>query len=202
MLYNHSKSKITMNESSLHGSCLTSFQRKLLEKSLDKKLTRQYRQRIEIMLLADEGKTQTQIREAIGCSLATARYWIFIAQSGQAQQWKNHPIGRPQEVNEQYLERLKELLTNSPKKCGYAFERWTANCLGKHLAKEFGVEFSDRHINRLIKKMGLSTKTLSAQTDETISQNAKRKNIAIRDLTSEQNVNSDLETLTFNTLVI
>ena len=202
MLYNHSKSKITMNESSLHGSCLTSFQRKLLEKSLDKKLTRQYRQRIEIMLLADEGKTQTQIREAIGCSLATARYWIFIAQSGQAQQWKNHPIGRPQEVNEQYLERLKELVTNSPKKCGYAFERWTANWLGKHLAKEFGVEFSDRHINRLIKKMGLSTKTLSAQTDETISQNAKRKNIAIRDLTSEQNVNSDLETLTFNTLVI
>ena len=202
MLYNHSKSKITMNESSLHGSCLTSFQRKLLEKSLDKKLTRQYRQRIEIMLLADEGKTQTQIREAIGCSLATARYWIFIAQSGQAQQWKNHPIGRPQEVNEQYLERLKELLTNSPKKCGYAFERWNANWLGKHLAKEFGVEFSDRHINRLIKKMGLSTKTLSAQTDETISQNAKRKNIAIRDLTSEQNVNSDLETLTFNTLVI
>ena len=202
MFYNHSNFKVTMNESSLHGSCLTSFQRKLLEKSLDKKLTRQYRQRIEIMLLADEGKTQTQIREAIGCSLATARYWIFIAQSGQAQQWKNHPIGRPQEVNEQYLERLKELLTNSPKKCGYAFERWTANCLGKHLAKEFGVEFSDRHINRLIKKMGLSTKTLSAQTDETISQNAKRKNIAIRDLTSEQNVNSDLETLTFNTLVI
>ena len=202
MLYNHSKSKITMNESSLHGSCLTSFQRKLLEKSLDKKLTRQYRQRIEIMLLADEGKTQTQIREAIGCSLATARYWIFIAQSGQAQQWKNHPIGRPQEVNEQYLERLKELVTNSPKKCGYAFERWTANCLGKHLAKEFGVEFSDRHINRLLKKMGLSTKPLSAKTDETISQNAKRKNIAIRDLTSEQNVNSDLETLTFNTLVI
>ena len=50
--------------------------------------------------------------------------------------------------------------------------------------------------------MGLSTKTLSAQTDETISQNAKRKNIPIRDLTSEQNVNSDLETLTFNTLVI
>ncbi|MDE5098962.1 MAG: winged helix-turn-helix domain-containing protein [Trichodesmium sp. St16_bin4-tuft] len=191
-----------MNESSLHGSCLTSFQRKLLEKSLDKKLTRQYRQRIEIMLLADEGKTQTQICKAIGCSLATARYWMFIAKSGQTHQWNNYPIGRPQEVNEQYLERLKELVTNSPKKFGYAFERWTANCLGKHLAKEFGVEFSDRHINRLIKKMGLSTKTLSAQTDETISQNAKRKNIAIRDLTSEQNVNSDLETLTFNTLVI
>ena len=200
MLYNHSNSKVTMNKSSVQGNCLTYFQRKLLEKSLDKKLTRQYRQRIEIMLLADEGKTQTQICKAIGCSLATARHWMFFAQSGQAQQWKNHPIGRPQEVNEQYLERLKELVTNSPKKCGYAFERWTANCLGKHLAKEFGVEFSDRHINRLLKKMGLSTKTLPAQTDETISQNAKRKKIAIRDLTSDQKVNSGLETLTFNTL--
>ena len=96
----------------------------------------------------------------------------------------------------------KELVTNSPKKCGYVFERWTANWLGKHLAKEFAIELSDRHINRLLKKLGLSTKPLSAKTDETISQNAKRKNIAIRDLTSEQNVNSDLETLTFNTLVI
>lgn len=200
MLYNHSNSKVTMNKSSVQGNCLTYFQRKLLEKSLDKKLTRQYRQRIEIMLLADEGKTQTQICKAIGCSLATARYWMFIAKSGQTHQWKNYPIGRPQEVNEQYLERLKELVTNSPKKFGYAFERWTANCLGKHLAKEFGVEFSDRHINRLLKKMGLSTKTLPAKTDETISQNAKRKKIAIRDLTSDQNVNSGLETLTFNTL--
>ena len=202
MLYNHSNSKVTMNESNVQGNYLTSFQRKLLEKNLDDKLTRQYRQRIEIMLLADEGKTQTQICKAIGCSLTTARYWMFIAKSGQAHQWNNHPIGRPQEVNEQYLKRLKELVTNSPNKFGYAFERWTANWLGKHLAKEFAIELSDRHINRLLKKMGLSTKPLSAKTDETISQNAKRKNIAIRDLTSEQNVNSDLETLTFNTLVI
>ena len=202
MFYNHSNFKVTMNESSLQGKCLTYFQRKLLEKNLDDKLPRQYRQRIEIMLLADEGKTQTQISKAIGCSLATARYWMFIAKSGQTHQWNNYPIGRPQEVNEQYLERLKELVTNSPKKCGYVFERWTANWLGKHLAKEFAIELSDRHINRLLKKMGLSTKPLSAKTDETISQNAKRKNIAIRDLTSEQNVNSDLEILTFNTLVI
>ncbi|MCL2934380.1 MAG: helix-turn-helix domain-containing protein, partial [Trichodesmium sp. MAG_R03] len=67
-----------MNESSLQGNCLTSFQRKLLEKNLDDKLTRQYRQRIEIMLLADEGKTQTQICKAIGCSLATARHWMLF----------------------------------------------------------------------------------------------------------------------------
>ena len=158
MLHNHSNSKVTTDKSSVQGNCLTSFQRRFLEKNLDDKLPWQYRQRIEIMLLADEGKTQSQICKAIGCCLITAKHWTFIAKSGQDHQWNNHPIGRPQEVNKQYLERLKELVTNSPKKCGYVFKRWTANWLGKHLAKEFGIEFSDRHISRLLKQMGLSTK--------------------------------------------
>ena len=56
MLYNHSNLEATMNESSLQGNCLTSFQCKLLEKNLDDKLTRQYRQRIEIILLAEDEK--------------------------------------------------------------------------------------------------------------------------------------------------
>ncbi|GGA00932.1 helix-turn-helix domain-containing protein [Okeania sp. KiyG1] len=101
-----------MSKSGVHGNCLTSFQRKLLEKNLDDKLPWQYSQRIEIMLLADEGKTQSHICKAIGCSPGTARHWILVAKSGQAHQWNNHPIGCPQEVNEQYLERLKELVTN------------------------------------------------------------------------------------------
>ncbi len=199
MLSNHSNSKVTTSKSGVHGNCLTSFQRKLLEKNLDDKLPWQYRQRIEIMLLADEGKTQSQISKAIGCSLATARHWILMAKSGQAHQWKNYRIGRPQEINEQYLERLKELVTNSPKKCGYVFQRWTANWLGKHLAKEFGIQLSDRHINRLLKQMGLSTKPKSAKTDETTIQDGNRKNIVIRDLKSGQNFEPSFGKLTLNT---
>ena len=60
MLHNHSNSKVTTDKSSVQGNCLTSFQRRFLEKNLDDKLPWQYRQRIEIMLLADEGKTQSQ----------------------------------------------------------------------------------------------------------------------------------------------
>jgi len=57
-------------------------------------------------------------------------------------------------VNDQYLERLKELVSHSPRDYGYPFQRWTAQWLSKHL-KEFGIEVSDRHINRLL-KVGLS----------------------------------------------
>ncbi|MGD1704153.1 helix-turn-helix domain-containing protein [Dapis sp. BLCC M229] len=198
MLSNHSNSKFTTSKSGVYGNCLTSFQRKLLEKNLDDKLPWQYRQRIEIMLLADEGKTQSQICKAIGCSLATARHWILVAKSGQAHKWKNHPIGRPQEVNEQYLERLKELVTNSPREFGYVFHRWTANWLNKHLAKEFDIELSDRHINRLLKQMGLSTKPKPPKAEEIPDRDINEKKIVIRDLNSDQNLNPSLGILSFN----
>ncbi|MCU0552388.1 MAG: helix-turn-helix domain-containing protein [Leptolyngbya sp. Prado105] len=72
--------------------------------------------------------------------------------------WSNQPVGRPKTINDQYLDRLKELVSHSPKQFGYPFERWTAQWLRKHLLQETGVAISDRHINRLLKQMGLSTR--------------------------------------------
>jgi transposase len=137
---------------------LTPFQRKVLLKNLQADLSPEYRRRIEIMLLADMGKSQTHICEIIGCSQEMARYWTGIAQAGMAHKWNERPIGRPKTVNNQYIERLKELVNHSPREYGYAFGYWTAQWLSKHLATELGIVISDRHINRLLKQMGLSTK--------------------------------------------
>ena len=139
------------------GKYLSPFQLKFLQENLEHNLRPEYRRRIEIMLLADLGKSQSEICTAINCSHETARYWISMAKSGQAHQWNNVPIGRPKTVNAQYIERLQELVSCSPHELGYSFRRWTAQWLSKHLAKEFAIEISDRHINRLLKQMGLST---------------------------------------------
>jgi transposase len=140
------------------GHCLTPFQQKLLLKIIKADLRAEYRRRIEIMLLADRGRSQSQICAELGCSQETARYWIAMAQAGNAHKWNEHPRGRPKNVNEDYLNRLKELVSNSPCEYGYPFQRWTAQWLSKHLAKEMEIEVSDRHINRLLKEMGLSTR--------------------------------------------
>ncbi|MBH8574986.1 helix-turn-helix domain-containing protein [Nostocaceae cyanobacterium CENA369] len=184
--------KIDTKDSTITGGkYLTPFQRKILQKSLEKDLSDSYRQRIEIMLLADEGKSQTKICQTLGCCAATARHWIHIARTGMAHQWQDCPIGRPKAVNEEYLERLKELITNSPRDYGYAFRRWTATWLQKHLAKEFGIEVSDRHIKRLLKQMGLSTRPqLSNATENSIEQ-AQDAKILIADLTATISDNSD-----------
>jgi Winged helix-turn helix len=68
------------------------------------------------------------------------------------------PIGRPKIVDDQYLERLRALVSQSPRDLGYPFQRWTASWLRRHLEPETGIVVSDRHINRLLKQMGLSTR--------------------------------------------
>jgi transposase len=132
---------------------LTEFQRQLLEKNLKIEQVPEYRQRIEIMLMADEGKTQSQICRTLSCSQLTARHWIFVAKSGQAHNWQAQPIGRPKTVTSDYLERLKQLIGASPKDLGYPFSRWTGQWLEKHLSSEFNIVVSARHINRLIEKI-------------------------------------------------
>ena len=169
------------------GKFLTSFQKKALQKSLQGDLQPEYRRRIEIMLLADVGKSQSQICEIIGCSQEMARYWIGLAEAGLAHKWNERPIGRPKIVNDQYLARLKELVSHSPRDYGYAFTYWTAQWLSKHLANEFNIQISDRHINRLLKQMGLSTKKKSSSPPET--EQTKDAGITICDLQSHSEPN-------------
>lgn len=166
------------------GLYLTPFQRKLLLKSLEADLRPEYRRRIEIMLLADAGQSQTQICEALLCAQETARYWIAMAQAGLAHHWNDRPMGRPKAVNVQYLARLKELASHSPREYGYPFERWTAQWLSKHLAKELGIKVSSCHINRLLKEMGLSTRQ-KRETAELGTDGTKDGSITIRDLQSD-----------------
>jgi transposase len=157
------------------GLFLTTFQRELLLKSIQADLRPEYRRRIEIIMLADKGYSQTEICTSLGCSQETARHWIAMAQAGLAHKWNDRPIGRPKKVNEQYLERLKELVNHSPREYGYSFQCWTAEYLSKQLAKDFGIKFSDRHINRLLHELGLSTR-----------QNRKKVEIEITDLSGNE----------------
>ena len=145
---------------------LTAFQRKLLCVNLQQELTDKERQRIQIMLLADEGKTQAAICQELGCCQATARHWITMAKTNQAHHWKSNPIGRPTVVHKEYLQRLKQLVSKNPQEVNvpnkdyqYPFRHWTAQKLSQHLHAELGIKITPQHLNRLLKQMGLSTRS-------------------------------------------
>jgi transposase len=142
-----------------HGRFFDSSQYQVLAKSLQEELRPEYQLRIHIMLLADRGYSQAKICKILKCSQETVRYWVAIARAGQTHCWKEFTVGRPKLVSEEYCQRLEELVTCCPRKYGYAFQRWTALSLSKQLEKELGIKISDRHINRLLKSMGLSTRS-------------------------------------------
>lgn len=164
------------------GHYLTRFQRKLLIKRLQTASCPKYRRRIQIMLLADEGKSQTQICTELKCSARTASYWMLVAQTGKAHELGKHPFGRPKTVTTDYQVRLEELARSSPRQHGYPFEQWTGRWLSKHLATEFGIVVSERHINRLLKEMGLSTRQTSCLKRQGETKLTERVSIKIQDL--------------------
>jgi transposase len=164
------------------GNFLTDSEREMLLESLQEDCPESQRQRIQIMLLADEGITQAEICQILGCCPATARHWIHIARQGMVHQWQDCPIGRPKSFKEEYLIRLKELLNSNPRNYGYASQHWTLNCLQKHLCEEFGFKVSDRHFKRLLKQMGLSTRRKSSHNGQNSPKSAAEPKIAIADL--------------------
>ena len=188
------------------GKYLTPFQRKLLQKSCQQELTDKERQRIQIMLLADEGQTQTQICQELGCCQATARHWIAQARNNQAHNWKSNPIGRPTLVDDRYLQRLKLLVTRSPREVNvpnkeyqYPFKRWTAKKLSQHLDAELGIKVTPQHLNRLLKQMGLSTKPKESRPHSKSEPERSIERIQISDLDSVS-ISEDQEIWNFNPL--
>jgi len=149
---------------------LSPHHRSVLQQRLATDLRPEYRRRIQIMLLADEGYSQTKICEQLGCSHETARYWITMAQSGCALQWSDRPMGRPKTVNDAYRDRLRQLVTHSPREFGYPFRRWSAHWLAKHLERELEIKISTRYINYLLKEMGLSTRASAPQSEATVAE--------------------------------
>ena len=193
MLDTKMKNQLSIRTETEKGQLLSPFEREILQGNLQQDLRPEYRRRIEIMLLADIGKSQSAICKALNCSNVTARYWICMAKTGQALQWNDVLIGRPKTINAQYIKRLRELVTHSPQEFGYSFQRWTARWLSKHLAQELSIEVSDRHINRILKEMGLSTRFKHSATTKDAKNNKRHLegfNLVICELNVEKKSNS------------
>lgn len=174
------------------GIYLTSFQRKMLREHVEQEVPSSYRQRLEIALLTDEGKTQAEICRILGCSAATASRWMQLTKAGLAHQYLDCPVGRPKVVTDEYIEFLRELLQHSPKDYGYSFKTWTIGWLRKHIAKEMGIEVSQSHLKRVMRELGLSTRSKPQQP-----QSQSSANIFIADL-PDKSISADDELSALN----
>lgn len=127
--------------------------------------------RLRDALAAAEGKRATLrvvvgINYAAGVSPATLSEWYGISRT-TVYNWldrledldempaeaalRDEPRpGRPPKLDAERREQLRESLREPPAAAGYEAEEWHPRLVRRYLAERFGVEYSLRHVRRLV----------------------------------------------------
>ena len=66
--------------------------------------------------------------------------------------------GRPSELSDQEHERFVDVLHEPPEEAGIDAPAWSVPLARHYLIEEFGVEYCERHVRRLMHKVGVSPK--------------------------------------------
>lgn len=132
---------------------LTPEQVEKLQKALKKEENGDIRERILILLLLNDGKTQAKIAEFIGCSLNKVSYWCIHGEPNDLESLRDARMnGNNKKATEKYIETLLETIEKDPQELGYEFGRWTAQRLATYLGNITGIELSGSQVRRILEK--------------------------------------------------
>jgi transposase len=116
------------------------------------------RERILILLLRNDGRTQQEIADLIGCSLRKVAYWSTHGDPSKLDSLTDDRMkGNYHKATEQYINLLIETIDKEPQDYGYEFGSWTAQRLASHLEKETGIKLSGSQVRRILVKKNTYT---------------------------------------------
>lgn len=89
---------------------------------------------------------------------ATIYRWFDRLEAGPIREaMRDEPrTGRPPKLAGQEWDQFVADLHSSPEAAGYDAPAWTPNLARRHLLAEYGVEYTTRHVRRLMNESGLS----------------------------------------------
>jgi transposase len=130
---------------------LSSEQKKKLQKALKEEENAEIRERILILLLLNDGRTQVNIAEFLGCGQKKVSYWCVHGDPDNLESLKDQRMkGNHRKATEEYIEILLETVDKDPKELGYEFGRWTAKRLATYLEQETGIQLSSSQVTRIL----------------------------------------------------
>lgn len=131
-------------------------QRRRLERLATKERDAEVRQRYRIVLDLDRGMTPTEIHGALGCARSSVyRVGERFLRDGEFGLRNRRKEVAPYKVTEEYVERLEELVYQSPKDFGWQRSTWTRELLAAQLNSETGINLHPSHVGRLLHCCGL-----------------------------------------------
>ena len=132
---------------------LNSEQLEKLQKALKEEENGDIRERVLILLLLNDGKTQAKIAEFLGCSLNKVSYWCVHGDPENLGSLKDERMkGNHKKATNKYIEILLETIDKEPEELGYEFGRWTAQRLATYLEKITGIKLSGSQVRRILEQ--------------------------------------------------
>lgn len=130
---------------------LTPEQVENLQKALKMEENGNIRERILILLLLNDGKTQAKIADFLGCSLNKVSYWCVHGDPDNLESLKDERMrGNHKKATDKYIEILLETVDKEPQELGYEFGRWTAKRLATYLESITGIQLSGSQVRRIL----------------------------------------------------
>lgn len=128
-------------------------QKEKLQKALKEEENAEIRERILILLLLNDGKTQAEIADFLGCGTKKVSYWCVHGDPEDLETLKDKRMkGNHVKATEEYIKLLLETVEKDPKELGYEFGRWTAKRLATYLEQETGISLSSSQVRRILEK--------------------------------------------------
>jgi transposase len=133
-------------------------QKKRLQKALKNNICPHFREHVLIYLLLNEGKTQNEISQFIGCSVRSVAYWSAYGDPDNLDSFRDkREQGNHQKATAEYIKLLLETIDTTPSVFGYEFGRWTTQRLSTHLYEKTKIVLSSSQIRRILKKKNIAT---------------------------------------------
>lgn len=136
---------------------LTFEQRQKLQTALKHETNGEIREKILILLLLNDGKTQKNIADFLGCSQYKVCYWCTHADPDNLESMKDERMKENHhKATDKYTEFLLETIEKDPGELGYEFGRWSAKRLATHLKDVTGIQLSGSQVYRILEKKSTS----------------------------------------------
>jgi len=111
--------------------------------------------RIRALALSRQGWLQKDIAAALGVSKGAVSQWLARARDGGDEALRTRPPpGRPPQLTPEQRSAIPDLLLAGAETFDFRGDVWTRGRVGKVIQDQFGVEYSEPHVGRLLSACG------------------------------------------------
>lgn len=128
-------------------------QKQCLQELMKTSVRPELRERVLILLLMNDGKTQEEIAAFVGCSQRAVAYWCVHGDPDNIESLEDGRRTREyRKTTPAYVEELLKTVEKEPTELGYEFGRWTAERLATYLNEKTGIKLSGSQVRKILKR--------------------------------------------------